>query len=100
ARVPSLVFVAGTLELRGLPEAFEGLPDSCRWDARSGCFRAPASAYAPLILALKRLGVSIDDQARKYVELDFGIRALREPRPFQAEALEAFERAKGRGIVI
>jgi superfamily II DNA or RNA helicase len=98
--VASLVFVAGTLELRGLPEAFEGLPDACRWDVRSGCFRAPASAYAPLVLALKELAVEVDDQARKYVELDFGIRALREPRPFQTEALEALKRAKGRGIVV
>ena len=96
----SLVFVAGTLELRGLPEPFEGLPDACRWDARSGSFRAPASAYAPLIIALKRLGTPVQDEARKYVELDFGIRALREPRPFQAEALDALERARGRGIVV
>jgi superfamily II DNA or RNA helicase len=98
--VASLVFVAGTLELRGVPETFGGLPAVCRWDVRSGCFRAPASAYAPLVLALKELAVELDDQARKYVELDFGIRALREPRPFQTEALEALRRAKGRGIVV
>jgi len=98
--VASLVFVGGTLELRGLPEQFDGLPDGCRWDARSGSFRAPASAYAPLVLALKKLAVPIEDQARKYVELDFGIRAMREPRPFQTEALEALERGKGRGIVV
>lgn len=96
----SLVFVAGTLELRGLPEPFQGLPDVCRWDVRSGCFRAPASAYAPLVLALKELAVELDDQARKYAELDFGIRALREARPFQTEALDALKRAKGRGIVV
>ena len=96
----TVVFVAGTLELRDVAEHFQGLPDACRWDVRSACFRAPASAYAPLILALKDLGVEVDDQARKYAELDFGFRAVREPRPFQTEALEALKRAKGRGIVV
>lgn len=96
----SLVFVAGTLELRGLPEPFQGLPDACRWDTRSASFRTPANAYAPLVLALRELGVELDDQARKYVELDYGIRAVRDPRPFQSEALEALKRAKGRGIVV
>jgi superfamily II DNA or RNA helicase len=98
--VPSVHFVAGTLELRGIAESFLGLPGACRWDPRSGCFRAPASAYAPLILAIKELGLDIEDQARKYTELDFGVRAYREPRPFQSEALDALKRAKGRGIVV
>jgi superfamily II DNA or RNA helicase len=98
--VPSVHFVAGTLELRGLASSVEGLPAPCRWDPRSGCFRAPASAYAPLILGLKELGLEVDDEARKYAELDFGVRAYREPRPFQAEALEALKRARGRGIVV
>src|SRR5690349_24027776 len=78
----------------------EGLPAACQWDPRSACFRAPASAYAPLVLALKELGLEVEDTARKYTELDFGVRAHREPRPFQAEALEALKRAKGRGIVV
>ena len=96
----SLHFVAGTLELRGMAAGLEGLPAACQWDPRSACFRAPASAYAPLVLALKELGLEVEDTARKYTELDFGVRAHREPRPFQAEALEALKRAKGRGIVV
>jgi superfamily II DNA or RNA helicase len=95
-----LHFVAGTLELRGTAQGQEGLPDVCAWDARSACFRAPACAYAPLVLALKDLGLEVEDTARKYTELDFGVRALREPRPFQVEALEALRRAKGRGVVV
>ena len=96
----SLHFVAGTLELRGVAASLDGLPGACQWDPRSACFRAPASAYAPLVLTLKELGIEIEDSARKYTELDFGVRAHREPRPFQAEALEALKRAKGRGIVV
>lgn len=98
--MPSLHFVAGTLELRGLPEAFAGLPESTTWDPRSACFRAPACAYAPLVLALKELGLELEDRARAYTELDFGLRVQREPRPFQAEAMHAFKQAKGRGIVV
>jgi superfamily II DNA or RNA helicase len=98
--VPSLHFVAGTLELRGIPSDFIGLPSACQWDPRSACFRAPGCAYAELILTLKELALDIQDEARKYTELDFGLRAQREPRPFQTEAIEALRKARGRGIVV
>lgn len=96
----SLHFVAGTLELRGLENGQGSLPAACQWDPRSACFRAPASHYAPLVLALKELGLAVDDAARGYVELEFGLRAHKEPRPFQSEALAALRAAKGRGIVV
>ncbi len=98
--MPSLHFVAGTLELRGLESDLQGLPRGCEWDRRSACFRAPACDYAPLVLALKGLELSFEDLARAYVELDFGVRAHREARPFQTEALEALRHARGRGIVV
>lgn len=98
--MPSLHFVAGTLELRGLGKEFVGLPAGCAWDPRSHCFRAPACGYAPLVLTLKELGLEYEDAARAYTELDFGLRAEREPRPFQSEALAALKQAKGRGIVV
>ncbi|MCA9559410.1 MAG: hypothetical protein KC583_12695, partial [Myxococcales bacterium] len=40
-----LRFHAGTLEVRDVAEPAV-LPEACRWDARSACHRAPASAYA------------------------------------------------------
>ncbi len=95
----SLHFVAGTLELRGFGSDVGALP-ACQWDPRSACFRAPASHYAPLVLALKERGLAFDDSARAYAELDFGLRAHKEPRPFQTEALSALKAAKGRGIVV
>jgi superfamily II DNA or RNA helicase len=51
-------------------------------------------------LGLKELGLSVQDEARQYTELDFGVRIDREPRPFQSEALDALKRARGRGIVV
>jgi superfamily II DNA or RNA helicase len=98
--VPSLHFVGGTLELRGLSAGAADLPDVLEWDARSGCHRAPAFSYAPLVLALEQSGLSYDDEARKYAKLDYGLRAQREPRPFQTEALTELRRAGGRGIVV
>lgn len=96
----SLHFVAGTLELRGVDRALAGLPAMCEWDARSACFRCPASQYAPLVLALKAIPFEFEDSARAYEELAFGLRAQREPRPFQTEALAALKQARGRGIVV
>jgi superfamily II DNA or RNA helicase len=98
--VASLHFVAGTLELRGVGSELTGLPPDCAWDPRSACFRAPASSYAPLVLGLRQLALTFEDQARNYPELDFGLRVQRTPRPFQSEALAAFKQNKGRGVVV
>ena len=49
---------------------------------------------------LHREGVAYDDQARAYVELERGLHVVRQPRPFQTEALNAWREAKGRGVVV
>ncbi|GIX05633.1 MAG: helicase [Candidatus Poribacteria bacterium] len=94
-------FVAGTLEVRGLAESFSALlPADCRWDPRTRCFRAPALAYAPIVLALRREGVPYRDEARAYGVLEEGLQVRRVPRPFQEEAVEAWWRAGGRGVIV
>lgn len=94
----TLSFVAGTLEVRGVPKE-TALP-GCVWDARTACHRAPALAYGDLFAALHRSGVPLDDQARRYAELPHGAVVHREPRPYQQEAIEAWRKAKGRGVVV
>jgi superfamily II DNA or RNA helicase len=94
-----LAFSEGTLELRGFPPG-EELPAECRWDARSACHRAPALAYAELVLELRRRKLAYEDRARAYVELEPKLALEREPRPFQSEALDAFRRASGRGVIV
>jgi superfamily II DNA or RNA helicase len=94
-----LAFVAGTIELRGLPRTTE-LSPACRWDPRSACQRAPALAYAEIVLALRREGIAYEDKARAYGELEAHLVVQREPRPFQTEALAAFRKASGRGVVV
>jgi len=95
----SLGFRSGTLELSGAEKGAE-LPSPLKWDGRSGVFRAPALAYAEVVLALRRLELKYEDRARSYQELEQGLVVRREPRPFQSEALSAWEKARGRGVVV
>jgi len=95
----ALSFRGGTLELRGLPASAPALP-GCVWDPRTACFRAPASAYAAVRRALAKEGQTVDDRARGYGELAEGARVRREPRPYQSEALAAWQAQQHRGVVV
>jgi superfamily II DNA or RNA helicase len=97
--VTSLAFVAGTLEIRGIPPELV-LPPSCAFDSRTECHRAPGSAYAEVVRSLVAAKVPYDDRARRYDELKAGALVHREPRPYQTEAVAAWKRAKGRGVVV
>jgi superfamily II DNA or RNA helicase len=93
-----LSFAAGTLELRGLPETIP-LP-GVQWDARTACHRAPAIAYADIVRALTRDKIAYTDEARRYPTLPSGACVHRTPRPYQSEALAAWQAARGRGVVV
>lgn len=92
-----LRFVAGTLEVR-CAERLE-LP-ACAWDERTACLRAPASAYAAIVRALIGAKVAYTDEARAYDTLAQGLEVRRTPRPYQDEALAAWSKAGGRGVVV
>lgn len=89
-------YAAGTIVLRDLPGGTT--PPGCAWDERTRSWRAPASAYADVVRALR--SVELVDNARRYETLASGPRVHREPRPFQTEAVAAWERAHGRGVVV
>jgi superfamily II DNA or RNA helicase len=93
-----LSFHAGTLEIRDLEDPGI-LPSSARWDERTACYRAPAQAYGEVFTALVRRKLAYTDDARRYVELPRGLLEHRTPRPFQAEAIEAWKAGKHRGVV-
>lgn len=96
-----LSYLAGTISVEGLGEEPDlALPPSCRWDARTACHRAPALAYPDIVLALTRNKVPFTDDARRYGVLEDGARIPLEPRPYQQEALEAWRKARGRGVVV
>lgn len=95
-----LRFVLGTLELRGLSRDQIALPEGVSWDPRTECYRAEARLYADLLRVLVRSGTPYQDHARAYTELTSGVVVSREPRPYQLEALTAWERARSAGIVV
>jgi superfamily II DNA or RNA helicase len=99
-----LSFVAGTLELRGFASDDARLPPPvvaiASWDPRTRSWRAPALAYADVVRALVAAKVPYEDAARRYGELGEGARVHRQPRPYQTEALQAWQKARGRGVVV
>lgn len=95
---PSIRFRQGTVEIRGLDASV--LPPCCAWDERAACFRAEASRYWEVVLALHRQRIAVADEARAYESFDTGAREHRQARPYQQEALEAWLAAGGRGVVV
>ncbi|HEX5656795.1 MAG TPA: DEAD/DEAH box helicase family protein [Polyangiales bacterium] len=91
-------FQSGTLALKAPRELGEALP--CVWDPRTSCYRAEARAYAELVRALVRAKVPYEDRARRYEELAAHALVQRTPRPYQAEALVAWEKQRSQGVVV
>lgn len=97
----SLHFDAGAIVVRGLERSESPpLPSACLWDGRDNVYRAPGSAYAPIALALRRRRTPYEDEARQYGELTKGLQIRREPRPFQTEAVNAWQASQRRGVVV
>jgi len=97
--VVSLSFASGTIEVRDWPETVD-VPHACSWDARTRCHRAAAVAYGEVVRALVASSTPYEDGARRYSRLDGGARVHREPRPYQSEALSAWQSHRGRGVVV
>ncbi|MEZ5397950.1 MAG: DEAD/DEAH box helicase family protein [Bryobacterales bacterium] len=95
---PTLRFDRGTLLLEGLPD--DEVPEGFVYDDRVHLWRAPALCYRTALAVLHRRGSPYDDQARAYVPLGRPHRSVRTPRPYQAEALAAWQRAGRRGVVV
>jgi superfamily II DNA or RNA helicase len=70
------------------------------FDPRIGRHRAPACAYRPIILALRKAGIEYEDNARKYEELPLPLKISREPFPYQSEALEVWWKQRQTGVVV
>jgi superfamily II DNA or RNA helicase len=96
-----LEFDRGTLLVHGgedLPRGLE-LP-GCTFDRRVKLWRAPARRYRDVVTVLHRAGVPFDNRARAFAELDLASLVVREPFPYQAEAVEAWWQAGRRGVVV
>ena len=98
----TLEFDRGTLLVdAGGDQLPEGLVlPGCTWDARVRRFRAPAWRYRELMTVLHRSGVTVDNRAGGFEPLGLRSRLVREPFPYQAEAVETWF-AEGRcGVVV
>jgi superfamily II DNA or RNA helicase len=104
-----LRFERGTLLIEGAPapaasvsdERPPWLPASCVFDGRVGAYRAFAYQYREVVLALRRAGLSVFDQAPLYAPVSLRlIVAPERPYSHQTEALNAWKRAGMRGVVV
>ncbi|MCS6970054.1 MAG: DEAD/DEAH box helicase family protein [Planctomycetota bacterium] len=95
-----LQFRDGTLLLAGLPPDGGLLAGLVAWDERAQLHRAAAVRYAEIVRLLYRQGAPYRDAARAYRELQLGERAPRALRPYQQQALRAWEAARRRGVIV
>lgn len=93
-----LRFDRGTLLLEHFPD--DEIPDGFVRDPRVGLPRGRAIRYHDVVLDLHRRKVPYEDQARRYAPLNRTFETDRTPRPYQAEALEAWRGAGRRGVVV
>lgn len=97
----SMRYVGGTLELRGLDESLaERISTHLRWDRRSACHRCPAFVYAELVRYFVKERIVFKDEARNYQDLALEWRSRPTARPYQREAMQAWLKELGRGIVV
>jgi superfamily II DNA or RNA helicase len=95
-----LRFHGGTLELRNWPSGGVPVPPAFSFDERTACHRAAAIAYPDTIRYIIANRIGYVDNARSYETLEQGAKVHREPRPYQSEALQAWKKAQGRGVVV
>ncbi|HEV3259640.1 MAG TPA: DEAD/DEAH box helicase family protein [Gemmataceae bacterium] len=95
-----LTFDGGTLLVSGADaERLAALP-GCRFDPRSGTYRAEARGYRALVEHLRQQRIAYQDDARAYQPTPWPLRSSRDPFPHQTEALDVWWRQGGRGVVV
>lgn len=93
-----LRFDRGTLLLEGNAPILPGVESFFRYDPRVDAYRAPAYHYAQII-GLARRSLS-SNQAPRYKRLDLVCALPFEPYPHQREALNRWQAAQGRGLIV
>lgn len=93
-------FSQGTLELTGDETTLAPVAPLVKHDARTGGYRARARDYGPVVLTLHRRKIPYVDEAKQFAPLPLRTRNPFEPRPHQHQALEAWLKNSGRGVVV
>ena len=105
-----LSFDRGTILVHSDGDPPPDLP-GCVHDPRVGAWRAPAMAYREIVLALRAHlrradsepaadAAALVDEARDYRPLELRSRLERTPFPYQEEAVEAWNAAGRRGVIV
>lgn len=93
-------FDLGTLLFRDIPEGLDlGLVDGVRYDHRVRAWRARACDRDAIVHALKARGFEIADDSWRPLPAPDIVPPV-ELRPYQEEALAAWERARRRGVIV
>src|SRR5262245_32015060 len=95
----ALQFDSGTLTLEGAGQEFLA-PSVFQWDERVRRWRAPAIAYRQAVTELTGQNLAFKDEARRYFEFQFRNDLNIEPRPYQRDAIAAWQKGGRRGVVI
>ncbi|MDR7555979.1 MAG: DEAD/DEAH box helicase family protein [Armatimonadota bacterium] len=91
-------FERGSLRL-DLPSSVR-MPPYCVWDARVGAWRTEAMRYGQIREDAPRYGLDVVDEAARFFDLPPLRPVLPSLRPDQQAAIDAWERAGGRGVVV
>jgi superfamily II DNA or RNA helicase len=96
-----LKFDGGTLVATGSANGLLATLPGCRFDPRSGTYRAEARCYRAIVEHLRRQRLPYTDDVRTWQQATpWPLRSTREPFPHQTEALEAWWKNGGRGVVV
>jgi superfamily II DNA or RNA helicase len=93
----TLRFSQGTLLLT--PEPPEALAPCFTFDNRTKEWRAPAYAYREIVLLYRQENLPLQDEAKAYASLALTLQRPIVPRPHQADALAAWQKARNHGVV-
>lgn len=93
-------FDRGTLVFSGeLPDWLRAW-EAVSFDPRIAAHRAEGSRYRDLVSLCQTHATRLNDQARKYEKLNLALNRDRKAFPHQSEAIEAWWRSGGRGLVV
>ena len=96
-------FDSGTLIVRVPEESREyamQLLSGFVWDVRIGAYRGAALSYRRVLMALVKARIEFVDNARKYDDVPLDLKFERIPFYYQSEALDAWEKSGGCGVVV
>jgi len=96
----TIIFDKSTLIIRELPSDVVALLPMIKWDSRTEEYRAPAYYYRDIVLTLRHNKMTYKDLARQFHPHEFPIQHKINPRPYQNDALNEWQRQGAKGVVV